>query len=337
MKRLKRLLGGKPVERNLALSRLHAFAEVWAIAGAAVIGAGASVYAANQQAGAARAGANAATNENSRQFDLVRSDTAAQRQLGTGATNLLSRLYGLPTYDRAQAAAQADVLVGDQYLPAGTTTTSVGNGWYDVMNGDTRLGTLRPGGSNGRFIGADGLDIPNFAAQLSAQRQAANPASTPAGATPDFNSFFETPDYQFNKQQSQQALDRSLLARGRGLSGAGVKEGERLASGLASQQFGDTFNRLSTLAGIGSAATNLSANAGLQTASNNSNILMNAANQRGSAYANGAAGVSDAVTGGISNYMFLQQLNKGAAGGYGTPPYAGSTTGYYNGGGIRLG
>jgi hypothetical protein len=44
--------------------------------------------------------------------------------------------------------------------------------------------------------------------------------------------------------------------------------------------------------------------------------------------------VSNAVTGGLSNYLFLQQLNKNPYGG--TPPYAGGNVGMYNGGGMRL-
>lgn len=312
-------------------------AEIWVAGGVALVGVGAAAYGAKQQANAAKRGANAATDENSRQFDLIRSDTAAQRNLGTGATGILSRLYGLPTYDAATEAANADVLVGDQYLPPGTTTTAAGNGWYTVSNNGVNLGTLRPGGDNGRFIAADGVDIPAFAQQVSQQRQAtANAAGTPAQSTGmNFDAFLETPDYQFTKQQAMQGLDRSLLARGRGLGGASAIAGERLASGLASQQFGDTFNRLTTLAGLGSAATNTSAQAGLTTAANNSSALINAANQRGSAYANGAAGISDALSNGAGNYLFLEQLKKNPNG-YGGYPAGGMNTGFYNGGGQRL-
>lgn len=323
---------------NRALSRVHASAEIWAVAAAAVVGAGASVYSARQGANAARSSANSATDENSRQFDTIRSDTAAQRNLGTGATNILSRIYGLPQYDATTEAANADVLVGDRNLPAGTTTVARGNGYYDVLNGNTRLGELRPGGDNGRFIAADGVDIPAFALQAQQQRQAAagTGATTPGTSTGmDFNAFLETPDYQFAKQQAMQGLDRSLLARGRGLGGASAIAGERLASGLASEQFGNTFNRLSALAGMGASATNTSAQAGLSTAANNANININAANTRASAYANGAAGVEGAVTSGLGNYLFLQQLNKGGGTGFGNYPVM-SGAGMYNGGGMRV-
>lgn len=286
------------------------------VVGAAAIGGVASNVAANRAAGATTSAARTATQENQRQFDTVRADTAGQRQLGTGATNILSRLYGLPQYDAATEAANAPVIIGNTELPSGTTVKNLNGGWGEVYNGDTRIGTLRPGQGNGIFLGDQGVDIPALALANKNQQTAAAPAAT----GPDMSAFFESPDYQFNKDQSQQALDRSLLARGRGLSGAGVKEGERLASGLASTEFGNFFNRLTTLAGMGNAATNTSAQAGLSTASNNANITTNAGNQRASIYGDQAAGVSNAVTGGLSNYLFLQQLNKNPYGG--TPPYA---------------
>lgn len=284
----------------------------WGIAAAAVVGAGASIYAGDKAASATKGAANSATAENQRQFDTIRSDTAAQRQLGTGATNILSRLYGLPQYDATTEAANAPVMIGNNPdLPSGSVVKNYANGWGEVYNGDTRIGTLRPGGANGIFLADQGVDIPALA--LKNKQAATGAATTPAAGTPDMSGFYESPDYQWNKQQTQQALDRSLLARGRGLSGAGVKEGERLASGLASTEFGNFFNRLTALAGMGSAATNTSAQAGLTSASNNANVALNAGNQRASIYGQTAAGVNNAVQGGLGNYLFMNYLNKSPA------------------------
>lgn len=278
-------------------------AEIWGVAVAAVVGAGASAYAANRSASATRSAANSATGENARQFDTIRTDTAPQRQLGAGATGLLARLYGLPVYDQAVEDAKLGVRVGDADLPYGVKTVPLGNGRWDVLNPDgSDIGDLVSGGPNGRFM-------PNGTAIVGSPLPQPSSAVANPGK-PDMSAFFESPDYQFNKDETQKALDRSLLARGRGLSGAGVREGERYASNLASGEFGNFFNRLTALAGVGQAATNTSAQAGLTTASNNSQILANAGNQRASAYMQGAEGVSNAVTGGLSNYLFLQQLNK---------------------------
>lgn len=51
-------------------------------------------------------------------------------------------------------------LVGDTYLPPGASTVDVGNGWYEVHHGGGRVGTLRPGGNNGRFINDTNWNMP---------------------------------------------------------------------------------------------------------------------------------------------------------------------------------
>lgn len=51
-------------------------------------------------------------------------------------------------------------LVGDTYLPPGASTVDVGNGWYEVHHGGNRVGTLRPGGPNGRFINDTNWQMP---------------------------------------------------------------------------------------------------------------------------------------------------------------------------------
>jgi hypothetical protein len=50
--------------------------------------------------------------------------------------------------------------IGDIYLPPDVSTTDVGNGWYDVNHGGQRVGTLRPGGDNGRFINNTNWQMP---------------------------------------------------------------------------------------------------------------------------------------------------------------------------------
>lgn len=51
-------------------------------------------------------------------------------------------------------------LLGDTYLPPDVATVDKGKGWYDVMYGDDRVGYLRPGGKNGRFINDTGWEMP---------------------------------------------------------------------------------------------------------------------------------------------------------------------------------
>ena len=132
---------------------------------------------------------------------------------------------------------------------------------------------------------------------------------SPQGA-PNMNVFFKSPDYQFNLDQGQQAIDRSLVARGRGLSGAGVKAGARFAQGLASNEFGNFYNRLASQAGLGQAATGATASAGANAANSISQAYMANGQNRASAYTMGAQGVNNAAQGALGNYMLSRYLNQ---------------------------
>jgi hypothetical protein len=301
-----------------------------AVVGGSVISAGAGYASSRSASGAAQRGADAATNEQARQYDQTRADYAPYRVTGEGALGQLARLYGLPSTTSSQWQNQQPQLVGDTELPAGTTTKAVGNGWYEVHYGGQRIGTLQPGGANGKFVNDTGADIPALMQQSQQQAQAAN---TPAGG-PDMSVFTESPDYQFNLAQGQQAIDRSLASRGRSLSGAGVKEGVRYASGMASNEFGNFYNRLANLAGIGQTATGSTAAAGANAANNISQNHMFAGQARANGYMQAGQAANSAVQGGISNYMlsrYLQQPGAGTYGGAATPPYAGAPSGNWNG------
>jgi hypothetical protein len=130
----------------------------------------------------------------------------------------------------------------------------------------------------------------------------------------DMSGFKADPGYKFALDQGQRAIDNSLIARGRGLSGSALKAGVSYATGMADQQVGNYFNRLATLAGIGNSGINTSANAGANTAGTTANVNMNAAAQRGSSYMNTGAGVNSALQGGISNMLLQKYLTPTAPG-----------------------
>lgn len=283
----------------------------FAIVAGSVIAAGASLAAGRASAKAGERAANASNAESDRQFDLVRQDTAQQRQLGQGATGILGRLYGIPIQSQQQMELQEDRLIGDTMVPGDARLVSTDGGrnrYYDVYLGDRKIGSVSPGGPNGRFTPAAGVDLH----QIKRERQLQASGTAQQSAAPDMSDFFESPDFQFNLQQGQQAIDRSLAARGRSLSGAGVKEGQRFASGLASQEFGNFTNRLMQMAGLGSAATGQSASAGFQHAGNVGQNNAMGANARASGYQTAAMGVNNAVQGGISNMLLQRYLAPGA-------------------------
>lgn len=144
---------------------------------------------------------------------------------------------------------------------------------------------------------------------------------SPSGK-PDMSSFFTSPDYSFNLQQGQQAVDRSAAARGGLLSGAAVKAGTRYASGLASGEYNNYVNRLMAQAGLGQSANSQSIAAGDTAVTNDTAAINNAANARASAYGTIASGVNNSVQGGMSNYLLSRYL--GGPGAYSIDPGYGS-------------
>lgn len=261
-----------------------------AVAGA-VVAAGASAYSSRQQSNAVKDSSKTSIAEQQRQFDLVRSDTAGQRQLGNNAISTLSRLYG---YGPQQAQVGAP-----GYSTPGSSAPNLS---YNGMS---------PTASRmvGRVLNRDPQTIDNSTGQPVDQPPMAR---GPGG--PDMSVFFNSPDYAFNLAEGNKAIDRSAAARGGLLSGAAVKEGTRYASGMASREYGAFVDRLMQQAGVGSTGIGASASAGANAANNISATAMNAGNARASIYGNNAANINNAVQGGISNYM-LQRYLGGASGG----------------------
>lgn len=262
---------------------------------------GGSAYAANRSAAAGRAsarGADNATAESARQYDQTRADLASGRSLYEGANALLGQLYGIPVQSSDQFRDEQPVLIGDTELPAGTTTRPVpsgARGWYEVWHGDQRIGTLRPGGSNGQFINDTGFDIQGAMSARRAQSPAGGGA--PTLGTPSMAGFFASPDYNFRRSEGNRGIEQSFAARGGGQSGNALRALAEFSSNLASGEFGNHFNRLTTLAGLGSAATSDTASFGARHAENAGRNALIAGDARASSIADRAnilgQGISD--------------------------------------------
>jgi hypothetical protein len=126
----------------------------------------------------------------------------------------------------------------------------------------------------------------------------------------DPNTMFNDPGYAFRMSEGMNALNRSMAAKGLGVSGANVKGALKYGQNLGSQEFGNAYsraldeyntryNRLASLAGvgqtaagnIGSAASGYGANVGnlaMGNAANQGNALMAGSNIRAQQY--GTAG-----------------------------------------------
>jgi hypothetical protein len=108
--------------------------------------------------------------------------------------------------------------------------------------------------------------------------------------------FTQSPDYQFALQQGTQAMQRAAAAGGTLISGGQLKAGQEFGQGLATQQFGNYFNRLLSLSQIGQSAASGISNAALTTGQNVGNSIQ----AGGQAQASGIVGPSNAISGGLT-------------------------------------
>jgi len=119
---------------------------------------------------------------------------------------------------------------------------------------------------------------------------------------------YKDPGYNFQLQQGQQALQNSQAAKDGVLSGAALKDLIGFNQGMANTAYQNafsrymsqndaTYNRLSSLLGIGENAAAGVGNTGAQVTSNIANTLTSGAN----AQAAGIVGSANAINGGINN------------------------------------
>jgi hypothetical protein len=168
-------------------------------------------------------------------------------------------------------------------------------------------------------------DIEAYAAQ--------NPISAPApagGAPPsEFGSlakpfgmeqFQQDPGYAFRQSEGMKALERSAAARGGLLSGGTLKGIQRFGQDLASQEYGNAFNRyqaeraarlnpLQSLMGSGQSSANTLTSAIGQAGQNEAANLYNAGQARASGYvgsANALGGALSSIGQAASSYPLYQ-------------------------------
>jgi hypothetical protein len=115
----------------------------------------------------------------------------------------------------------------------------------------------------------------------------------PSGQAPDFSQFTNSPDYQFAQTQGNAALQNYENANGLAGSGGALAAASQYNQGLATQQYGNYFNRLMQLSTLGQGA----ASAGVGGA----NAAANTMGAIGASQASGIAGATNAVTGGVNS------------------------------------
>lgn len=266
--------------------------------GSAIIGGGAAAYSANKQSGAASQAAQLGAQSADQmaqvareQLQYIKQQQAPYQAIGTQALNALGAEFGFNPY---QAPQPQNVLAQGQTAAVQYRPTSTGyDGYADAP------------GSNYSGMGMGNAMRPS----VQQPQLMASPVQN------NYKGFQADPGYQFRLQEGQRAINNSLLAQGLGLSGAQLRASQEYGQGLASQEYGNWFNRLSGLAGIGQNATNNAlaqsgqAFGGMQNAlAGQGNALAQGAIGQGNAYANLGQNIGGIASGTMGNYMFAKQM-----------------------------
>lgn len=119
----------------------------------------------------------------------------------------------------------------------------------------------------------------------------------------------QDPGYQFRFNEGQKALERSAAARGGLLSGRTGKELTRYGQEYAANEYGNIYNRLASVAGLGQASARDMGSAAMNAGTNSANIAMNAGNARASGYIGQANAITGGVGSGLSAWQSQQMIN----------------------------
>jgi hypothetical protein len=268
-----------------------------AVAGATVVSGVVGANSARRAGRAAQQGADAATDESARQYDQTRNDLASGRALYDRSNNALARLFGFGTpgtegeFDPVAYLRDNPDVAADRYWGA--------NPEAHYQQFGMREGRARPstGGTPGVAAGA-----------------------------PDMSGFFASPDYNFRRDEGMRGLERSAASRGGAFSGNALRALAEFNSNLASGEFSNYFNRLTTTAGLGSAATNQTAAYGAQHADNAGRNALYAGDARASGIINQGNAIGQGVSDLAGAYGYFNR--PGAPRGYGGTGYGGGWNGY---------
>lgn len=129
--------------------------------------------------------------------------------------------------------------------------------------------------------------------------------------------FQQDPGYQFRLSEGLKAINNSMAAQGRGISGANLKAAANYGQEAGSQEYQNAFNRyqvnrsnqlnpLQSIAGAGQTATNALTNAAGQLGQNVSDNQLEAGNARASGYVGTANALTAAIGGGVNSYLGYQ-------------------------------
>lgn len=173
----------------------------------------------------------------------------------------------------------------------------------------------------------------NFKPYLGAGKGAINQLAGLYGIGPggtgqqNYSAFTQSPDYNFALQQGNLALQRQGAAAGNLLSGGQLKAGQQFGQGLASQQFGNYFNRLLSLATMGqNSAANAATSAGTM-ANNIASTQLAQGNYQAGGMIGQANALSSIFPNTLAGYSTLSNIFKNSGSSPSTSAYANNTSG----------
>ena len=267
-----------------------------AVAVAGIAAAAAGAYAAHQSSNAAKDAANAqmtgqenAIQTQQMEFNTINNEYAPQRNLGYGADTLLAQLFGVQnpmtgtgfTGDpKLNASSSAPALNYDGTPRGGGTLNDVTNGKGGGLLANSNISSVVGGGGSGSGSGS-------------------------GSGTPDYSAFYNSPNYQFALTQGEQAINRNAAAGGGAFSTTTMGNLDKFAAGTASQQYQSYVANLLSMAGLGSTATQGTANAAMQTGANISNAQIGIGNANASGILGSTAADNQmwkSIIGGISSF-----------------------------------
>lgn len=129
-------------------------------------------------------------------------------------------------------------------------------------------------------------------------------------STGDTSGFTQSPDYNFVRSEGTRGIERTAAARGGAFSGNALRALAEFNSGLASQEYGNWWNRQAGLAGVGQAATGSVANAGTVNSQNQQQNALYAGSARASGIENQANIIGQGVNGLAGLWGYNSNRNK---------------------------
>jgi hypothetical protein len=143
------------------------------------------------------------------------------------------------------------------------------------------------------------------------------------GFAASFNpsTYIDTPGYQFQLQQGQNAINSSAAATGGVLNGGTLKALDQYTTGLANTTYGQAYSQYlqnsqqqyNQLYGVASLGENATASTG-QAGANAANATGNYLTQAGNAEAAGTVGAASGINQGINNGLLYSALQSSQSG-----------------------